>query len=52
MSTSNLSRPVYATSDAAVDRTELESGLWLFLSAPLSFVATLLIIVVMSRASF
>jgi len=52
MSSTNFSSPIYPVTGTTVDRTEMESGLWLFLSAPASFVLTLLTIVIMAHASF
>jgi hypothetical protein len=50
MSSTKLSTPTSRVD--AVDRTEMESGLWLFMSAPATFVVTLAIIMYMSRVSF
>lgn len=47
------SKPSTPTSPlTTVDRTETESGLWLFMSAPVTFVVTLAIVMYMSRVSF
>lgn len=44
--------PTPAAPIAAAGSAEMELGLWLFLSAPISFVVTLLIIVYGSSVSF
>lgn len=52
MSSTTMNRAARIHADNAVDRIETEPGLWLFLTAPASFVLTLLVIGYLSLSSF